>query len=965
MPERKPPRDIPSGPHGTAFVEPNTPEASSPSGTVIIDSSASSPKPAAPISVERELSSAPVNPALRLDPAAADPDLTSEHPGRYAMTAPLGAGGMGQVFAAWDNHLLRTVALKQLRAEFHSGSEASGSGSRGPAAERFVNEARVTGRLEHPSIPPVYELGRRADGSLYYTMRVVDGRTLREAIDRAGDQGRLALLPTFLDLCNAVAYAHEHGVVHRDLKPDNVMLGNFGETVVLDWGLAKAKGERDIQGAQLSREIQEIVGASGQYTMEGTIFGTPAYMSPEQGRGAVDEIDERSDVYSLGAILYELLSGRPPHVGATGQEVVKKLLEEPIVPVAALAKSVPEELAAICMRALEKDSARRYANAGELARDVQAFLTGELVGAHRYGAWDMARRWLRRHRLALLIASLGVVIAASVWVYRGYQETRRAAAAELARRAAVERRVDELIDGVAKKQKAELWLETTSMKLVALKEPVTEKRLIRALADESRDVRQVAAHSLAAMPSRDVVDALVARLAKDVEKDPSVLIEVITSLGIIGDWRAEAAVADARKRAGMYGQIWKGTEVAYRMIPLPPLPTDRELTADEWVTRGLALHWKGEKQAALGAYEQAIHQDPKLVKAYVDRAITRRGMGDEDGALADYDAAIRLDPKNVHVLNNRAIIRRDRGDLQGALADLDIVVASKAFPAPSRRNRAKVRARLGDIEGAVADIQEARRIDPKSSMALTTLAEVWWERNDWDKTIAACDEAVKLNPKDSWARQRRASAQWSKGDLEGARTTLDEMLQLVPEDDAGRTMRAALRLDLGDHPGAKVDADFAVDAKPSEPSPRALRAVFFHARQGDWGAAEADFDAALARSEGQSHSLSYVVERAFVVARKDRARAKQLLSRQKAPEGNAFDAWVARLAMGKAELSEVEKRASYSTFHCDARLAAGLAAELSGDTDKAIELYRSAAELVRPSESACALAALGVKALAR
>ncbi|MCP4593528.1 MAG: serine/threonine protein kinase, partial [bacterium] len=198
--------------------------------------------------------------------------------------------------------------MKELLADTGSSSPSGPRTDRvsktGAVAARFLREARVTGQLEHPNIVPVYEVGRRQGGAFYYTMKLVRGRTLAEALKQCRTLAdRLRLLPHYVDLCNAIAYAHSRGVIHRDIKTDNVMLGEFGETVVLDWGLAKVKEEPDICGTETRPKLSGLADPSTGHTVHGSAIGTPAYMSPEQADGRVDEIDERSDVWSLGAVL--------------------------------------------------------------------------------------------------------------------------------------------------------------------------------------------------------------------------------------------------------------------------------------------------------------------------------------------------------------------------------------------------------------------------------------------------------------------------------------------------------------------------------------------------------------------------------------------------------------------------------------------------------------------------------------
>ncbi len=354
-----------------------------------------------------------------------------EFPGRYREVRLCGQGGGGRVLMVFDEHLRRDVAMKQL-LRMPGGSSASTHMSPGmpsaPVLTRFLREARVTSQLEHPSIVPVYELGCSKDGLPYYTMKLVRGRTLSRAIREAnGLPERLRLLPHVVDLCQAIGYAHSKGVIHRDLKPNNVMVGEFGETVVLDWGLAKVRGQRDIYRGALERKATSWTSQddASPETMLGEVLGTPGYMAPEQALGLVDQINERTDIYALGAVLYTVLTGAAPFRAAGHQEVIRELLEEEPVPPERLEATLPTELAAICRRAMAKEAEARYASAMELADELQRFQAGALVQAHHYGPWERFGRFVKRHRAVFATASVALgflVLAALLFVGRIVQE---------------------------------------------------------------------------------------------------------------------------------------------------------------------------------------------------------------------------------------------------------------------------------------------------------------------------------------------------------------------------------------------------------------------------------------------------------------------------------------------------------------------------------------------------------------
>jgi serine/threonine protein kinase/tetratricopeptide (TPR) repeat protein len=331
---------------------------------------------------------------------------------RFRILRPHARGGLGEVFVALDQELHREVALKQIQ-ERH----ADDADSRG----RFVLEAEITGGLEHPGIVPVYGLGQYADGRPFYAMRFIKGDSLKDAIaqfheaDVPGrDPGERSLtlrklLGRFVDVCNAIGYAHSRGVLHRDLKPGNIMLGHYGETLVVDWGLAKAVGRQEQYQGVPEATLRPSSASGSAETLPGAALGTPAFMSPEQAAGKLDLLGPASDVYSLGATLYCMLTGRAPYEGTDLVAIVQRVQRGQFVSPRQVRRSVPAALDAVCRKAMARQPEGRYGSARALAEDLEHWLADEPVAACRESLWERTKR-LCRHR-PVYAAGMGFIAA--------------------------------------------------------------------------------------------------------------------------------------------------------------------------------------------------------------------------------------------------------------------------------------------------------------------------------------------------------------------------------------------------------------------------------------------------------------------------------------------------------------------------------------------------------------------------
>ena len=371
---------------------------------------------------------------------------------RYTLTRLHAEGGLGKIWVAHDTDLNREVALKEIKASANASPEVS---------RRFLKEAQITGQLEHPNIIPVYELARRKeDDQPFYTMRFLRGQTLRDAIAefhrrRAGQPAdrlelQRQLLEPFVKVCQAIGYAHSRGVIHRDLKPENIVLGGHGEVIVLDWGLAKVIGQPDDESPAV-REPRISLSADAETMQTLGQAGTPAYMAPEQVEARTDLINTRTDVYGLGAILFEILTSQPPASGTTLGEVFRKIQAGMLPRAREVEPTVPRGLEAMCAKALAHDLRQRYQRAEDLAEDIRRWLLDEPVSVYRDPIGVRITRWGRRHRtLATTLAALLVtaVVGLTVGVIlidreRGRTEAQRKLADENRKTAEEQRTIAE------------------------------------------------------------------------------------------------------------------------------------------------------------------------------------------------------------------------------------------------------------------------------------------------------------------------------------------------------------------------------------------------------------------------------------------------------------------------------------------------------------------------------------------
>ncbi|QDS99846.1 serine/threonine-protein kinase [Adhaeretor mobilis] len=346
---------------------------------------------------------------------------------RYTIIKPFQRGGLGQVSIARDEEINREVALKEILPKHADSTEAR---------SRFLLEAEITGSLEHPGVVPVYGLGQYADGRPFYAMRFIRGDNLKLAIEsfrndfpldaqgakrQQGGDYELRfrqLLGRFVDVCHAIEYAHNRCVLHRDLKPGNIMLGKYGETLVVDWGLAKTIDADENPTDTVELPLQPLSSDGSTATQMGTVVGTPAYMSPEQAAGQLDRLGPATDIYSLGATLFHLLTGQPPFSDAHPTMLLECVRQGKFTKPRFFDASIPRALEAICLKAMQRDIPDRYLTAGDLSDDIERWLADEPVRAYEDPLSARIFRWMRKHR-SLVVGSAGVLTVTAIGLTLG------------------------------------------------------------------------------------------------------------------------------------------------------------------------------------------------------------------------------------------------------------------------------------------------------------------------------------------------------------------------------------------------------------------------------------------------------------------------------------------------------------------------------------------------------------------
>ncbi len=704
-----------------------------------------------------------------LDPTAATSKLVPQGRGNYQLLGEIARGGMGVILKGHDTDLGRDVAVKVLDGELSK---------RAAVVQRFVEEAQIGGQLQHPGIVPVYELGLMADDRPYFTMKLVKGRTLAALLSQRStpSDNRGRLLAIFESVCQTMAYAHSKGVLHRDLKPANIMVGAFGEVQVVDWGLAKVLSRGGVADEKRAKESLHSVietvrsgpGSSGSDSIVGSVMGTPAYMSPEQAAGEIEKLDERADVFSLGAILCEILTGRPPYGDELSDAVVVQAAHAMLDPARARIDACEADpaLKRLCLGCLMPARNARPANADEVAKAIHGYLTSvetraqkaevEAVEARIKAAEE---RRARRLTLALAGTIVGaiVLVAGGVW-WANHERTRRAE--EQARRTEQTRAVVEAAHG----ESIEFGQAGKPVEALA----AARRALTLAENGDADAALLERTRKFVTKAEQDVGAADRERLLLEQdEKLRSRLIDLrLAQIATIGDADRERALdADFTAAFHDYGADLEGDDLvpALKRIRERSVAADVALALDDWGRLRRSVHGaKSEKAENLLVLAMDLDPDPLRMRM-------REAIANGDEAAMHELVSVENLPK----LGAGSVV----------------VLASELWGGGAEPRRIPV----------YRVLEQALRLYP-GDFVLQAVAGAYYHQGGRFELALACRSAASgLRPTDHMARVKIGETQYFMGRLTEARGTLRACLSVVPDHLEACDLLCLVEMQLGNY----------------------------------------------------------------------------------------------------------------------------------------------------------------------
>ena len=706
--------------------------------------------------------------------------------GDYELLKEIGRGGQGVVYRARQKSLNRTVALKVI---------GLGQWSSTPHLKRFRHEAEAAASLEHPQIVPIYEIGER-DGSCYFSMKFVEGGQLDEVISREPMSARRAA-ELLVKIARTVHFAHERGILHRDIKPGNILLDRHGDPHLTDFGLAR------------------LIEQESTVTNSFDVLGTPSYMAPEQAAGRVKELTAAADVYGLGAVFYQMLTGEPPFAGGTTYETIRMVLEtEPRNPRLRNPK-VDVDLATICLKCLEKDPKKRYVTALELAEDLEHWLRHEPIQARRSGLFTRGRKWVRRNpTTAVLVPALvGLVVLASVILWNREPAPPPTGIAVLPFENLSEDKANALFaDGVQDD------ILTKLAKIAELK--VISRTSVTAYRG-SRNIQQIGR----ALNVSHVLEGSVRKNAGRIHLNTQ-LIDTRTDTHVwaeeydrdLNDIFAVPGEIAQKVAEQLHAKVSSAEKAAIERVPTADIAAFDLYTRARNLFLGATNSQSGKQELleAADLLNQAVQRDPSYFEAYCQLAgihdqLYILGHDHSPGRLtfaeAAINAALRLRPEAGEAHLSRAVDLYS-GYLNYEAAEAELELARKSLPNDSRifELRGLIKNRQGKFEDALPELEHAMQIDPRNVYRLEQIAQTYWFLRRYPEAISAFDRALAIEPNSVELRVFRANFEV---DWKADTRALHEVITSIRATNPGAVQRVAdswLRCALADRDVAAARA---------------------------------------------------------------------------------------------------------------------------------------------------------------
>jgi tetratricopeptide (TPR) repeat protein/tRNA A-37 threonylcarbamoyl transferase component Bud32 len=761
-----------------------------------------------------------------MPPAPSSTDGIPAQIGGYRIEGEIARGGVGIVLRAHDDRFQRSLAVKLLQEKYRGNAEV---------AHRFLEEAQVMGQLQHPGIPPVYDLGELPDGRPCFALKLIKGRTLAELLHErphpAHDLARWVGL--FGQVCQTVAYAHSRGILHRDLKPSNIMVGAFGEVQVMDWGLAKVLGspaaaEAAIHAEEMSTIATVRTAEDDLGTQDGAVLGTPAYMAPEQACGEIERLDERADVFGLGAILCVLLTGKPPYVASSKAEVYRQAKEAALTDAYARLEAcgADDELVRLAKECLTPDLAERPRQAGLVAEAVAAYQTRvqerlQQAEMARARAEVKAQEERRRRRVTLALAAAVVVLllggSATGWWYlhQATAQQRRLGEAQQGIEASLSEAGKLREAGLQQVDNPAAWGVTLAAARTALdhartlltQEPDLAETALAQQTQQAQAQLEADAKDWQLLAVFDQVRLeqsqwdLAERRFKGAESYPR-LAQALADYDLpLGGLAAEEAAARLRQRPPTVQPYLRAVlEECLAWVPPGKEGQRKWLTAvlavdaDPWLQqfrqavakRAWAQVEKLAAQAEVSRYHPAVLAGLARSLPAEARAgqvlLLRRTQQQYPG---DFWVNLQLGSALLESIFPRGIDRPARGEelavVNEAVAFDRVAVGLRPGNAPAHNNLGSALWAQRDLKGAIASYRKAVQLDPKYAHAHNNLGIALKNQGDLKGAIACYHQALDLAPKFAWAHYNLGIALQAQGDVKGAIACYTKAIALDPK----------------------------------------------------------------------------------------------------------------------------------------------------------------------------------------